>query len=450
MAFLLKALPMAMNLFGLLKGSGCDELMPESAKKGWHLFDEMDAKRKARDAERNRPVLFAGKSLKERMVGGNDSDSDEECGGSKASGFIQRMMWETKTKHKGKYKNPGGLAPNSTMNTPASFKLAKTKKPSEFLKSHFTEKKRGRTDVDEYIARYAKEGLTSRQLAKKIKDEHGITVSHPTVFRKLKALEGKGMSGGMFGRNPVAEAAVAAAARRREAALAEERRNRERMRRHAREERHHERVYPGVLDPGGGLFERIPEDLAHYIMNMVGTRPGAIQDFRDARDDPMFYADTAYRNARDEERAHPGGHSRRIADRGDAISGLMRLAASDPAPAAAAAAAAAAPARAESPPPRGRGKADTYDKAMSDIERRFQKEKKTGVYPDAPRDWAHSVAAWKNGDEEYRERVGKMGLKPLSEKAEWKKSGLSWEDWKKGVREKRAEMRKYAKEQKAK
>jgi hypothetical protein len=46
--------------------------------------------------------------------------------GSKASGFIQRMMWETKHKHDGKYKLPTGpLAKDSKMNAPAVFSYRK-------------------------------------------------------------------------------------------------------------------------------------------------------------------------------------------------------------------------------------------------------------------------------------------------------------------------------------
>jgi hypothetical protein len=46
--------------------------------------------------------------------------------GSKASGFIQRMMWEAKHKHDGKYQPPTDpLAKDSTMNAPVPFRYSK-------------------------------------------------------------------------------------------------------------------------------------------------------------------------------------------------------------------------------------------------------------------------------------------------------------------------------------
>ena len=145
------------------------------------------------------------KSLKQRMKGGYHSDSDTdsddehthgEKGGSKSSGFIQRMMWETKHKHKGAYKKPTGpLAKDSKMNAPAVFELPKVHKPSEFLKSHFPEVKKGRksrSEADEFIKKYRSEGMTSRQISKKLKEAHGITMNQSTIFKKFKSLEGSG------------------------------------------------------------------------------------------------------------------------------------------------------------------------------------------------------------------------------------------------------------------
>jgi hypothetical protein len=48
--------------------------------------------------------------------------ADDMVGASKASGFIQRMMWEVQNKHDGEYKGPTWpLAEDSTMNKPARF-----------------------------------------------------------------------------------------------------------------------------------------------------------------------------------------------------------------------------------------------------------------------------------------------------------------------------------------
>jgi hypothetical protein len=53
-------------------------------------------------------------------------------GVSKASGFIRRLMWENKDKHKGTYKKPTwGLAANSKMNKPAEFKIKKLLTPAQ-------------------------------------------------------------------------------------------------------------------------------------------------------------------------------------------------------------------------------------------------------------------------------------------------------------------------------
>lgn len=53
-------------------------------------------------------------------------------GVSKASGFIRRLMWENKDKHKGTYKKPTwGLAANSKMNKPAEFKIKKLMTPAQ-------------------------------------------------------------------------------------------------------------------------------------------------------------------------------------------------------------------------------------------------------------------------------------------------------------------------------
>lgn len=65
-----------------------------------------------------------------------------EKGGSKQSGFIQRMMAEVKLKHDGEYKTPTKpLSRDSTMKAPVAFDYFKmpkqSREKSKFIMSHF-------------------------------------------------------------------------------------------------------------------------------------------------------------------------------------------------------------------------------------------------------------------------------------------------------------------------
>ena len=95
-------------------------------------------KRRRLETRSNTPV-----SEPSSPASGDSAASDvEETGGSRSSGFIQRMMAETKKKHKGKYRNPTAPLPKgSTMNAPVAFDYFKMPKESrelsKFIMSHF-------------------------------------------------------------------------------------------------------------------------------------------------------------------------------------------------------------------------------------------------------------------------------------------------------------------------
>jgi hypothetical protein len=61
----------------------------------------------------------------------------EAHGGTRNSGFIQRMMGEVKQVHKGAYKPITKLAKDSTMNSPRVFDYSKVKTPSGWLQTKF-------------------------------------------------------------------------------------------------------------------------------------------------------------------------------------------------------------------------------------------------------------------------------------------------------------------------
>ena len=63
-------------------------------------------------------------------------------GGTRNSGFIQRMMGEVKQFHDGEYKPIRRLAKDSTMNAPRVFSYDKVKTPSEWLQTTFGKKKK--------------------------------------------------------------------------------------------------------------------------------------------------------------------------------------------------------------------------------------------------------------------------------------------------------------------
>jgi len=310
------------------------------------------------------------------------------------------MMWETKHKHKGVYKKPTGpLAKDSKMNAPAVFELPKVQKPSAFLKSHFPEVKKGRksrSEADEFIKKYRAEGMTSRQISKKLKEAHGITMNQSTIFKKFKSLEGSGdcdLRGGITILDVYKNKALLDKLKAQHAVH---------LAKPKGPGKEPEMSFAEYVDYYVKATNEHEADEAKKAKDKVDTERARIISMIMSRNS------LSYSDAEKVYEAHKAGHRNPFS--------VV-----------------------------GRGK---YEDAMEDIEKRFQKEKKTGVYPDAPRDWVHSVWSWKHGDADYHERVSKMGLKPLSEKAEWKKSGLSWEDWKKGVKEKRAELRKYEKEHK--
>ena len=58
-------------------------------------------------------------------------------GGTRNSGFIQRMMGEVKKVHKGAYRPITALHKDSTMNSPRVFSYGKVKKPSGWLQTKF-------------------------------------------------------------------------------------------------------------------------------------------------------------------------------------------------------------------------------------------------------------------------------------------------------------------------
>lgn len=140
---------------------------------------------------------------------------DGMVGASKMSGFIQRLMWENKHKHKGAYKKPTfPLAKDSKMNAQAEFKfkmLANEEQDGEneadygaspFIRRHFGTVKakvgkvgrpgRSNTDRDRVRAFWnADKTLTTRDIVKKMKDQHNVVISQPTVSRILKELRPK-------------------------------------------------------------------------------------------------------------------------------------------------------------------------------------------------------------------------------------------------------------------
>lgn len=140
---------------------------------------------------------------------------DGMVGASKKSGFIQRMMWEVKHKHKGTYKTPTyPLAPDSKMNAEAEFeykKLANAAQDGEneakygaspFIRRHFGTVKAvvrkvgrpGRSDTDRDRVRALwneDKSRTTRDIVKLMKDKHDVVISQPTVARILKDIRPK-------------------------------------------------------------------------------------------------------------------------------------------------------------------------------------------------------------------------------------------------------------------
>jgi len=72
--------------------------------------------------------------LRDLLVGAGIGDI---MGGTRNSGFIQRMMGEVKQVHNGAYKPITKLAKDSTMNAPRVFSYSKVKTPSSWLQTKF-------------------------------------------------------------------------------------------------------------------------------------------------------------------------------------------------------------------------------------------------------------------------------------------------------------------------
>jgi hypothetical protein len=72
--------------------------------------------------------------LRDLLVGAGIGDI---MGGTRNSGFIQRMLGEVKKVHKGAYKPITALAKDSTMNSPRVFNYSKVSKPSGWLQTKF-------------------------------------------------------------------------------------------------------------------------------------------------------------------------------------------------------------------------------------------------------------------------------------------------------------------------
>ena len=140
MAFLLRALP---TLFSLLSGSGAGDWTPESQakltatalRKEGNIPAEYAKKpvvkilaRMFRDTkgsdfvEKRHPLLYKAYVA---FLDGDPVDKavNEERGGSRNSGFVQRMIGEVKLKH-GEYRKPTKpLAADSEMNAPHAFEF---------------------------------------------------------------------------------------------------------------------------------------------------------------------------------------------------------------------------------------------------------------------------------------------------------------------------------------
>lgn len=72
--------------------------------------------------------------LRDLLVGAGIGDI---IGGTRNSGFIQRMLGEVKKVHKGAYRPITALAKDSTMNAPRVFSYGKVKTPSGWLQTKF-------------------------------------------------------------------------------------------------------------------------------------------------------------------------------------------------------------------------------------------------------------------------------------------------------------------------
>ena len=82
------------------------------------------------------------KELKKEAADQKKELAQYEKGGSRQSGFVQRMMAEVKLKHKGEYKSPTKpLSKDSKMNAPVAFDYFKmpkqSREKSKFIMSHF-------------------------------------------------------------------------------------------------------------------------------------------------------------------------------------------------------------------------------------------------------------------------------------------------------------------------
>ena len=156
MAFLLRALP---SLFSLLSGSGAGDWTPESQakmtatamRKEGYLPAEYAKKpvvkilaRMFRDAkgsdfvEKKHPLLYKAYVA---FLDGDPVDQAvrEERGGTRNSGFIQRMLGEVQLKHDGEYRKPTKpLSKESTMNAPDNFEFNKMgDSASNWIVEHF-------------------------------------------------------------------------------------------------------------------------------------------------------------------------------------------------------------------------------------------------------------------------------------------------------------------------
>jgi len=118
--------------------------------------------------------------------------NEDEIGGSKSSGFIQRLMWENKNLNRGKYDGKNvGLSPASQMNAPATFnyksianKRQKGTSKSEYGASPFIQKHFGNIDVSD------KEKELQLSLQKRrIKEEGYYRPSMKTRLARNKRLD---------------------------------------------------------------------------------------------------------------------------------------------------------------------------------------------------------------------------------------------------------------------